>query len=260
MVWKTARGRIAAMKTNGRGRRLGLVVGLWVAAAGAQEAPAPVVLTVLGTNYTARDLEVGSHAPANLLTTRTFLKIQGGIMGAYLEKLNYQPSEEDLKEYCRRSAPTAAELKAAFDRQVSLSTEEICEGIWREWKQGADDPDGAMRMAAEDLKQWKFIQALFAQYGGRVSCNEYFGPGVPDAVQFHLAACEAAGDFTIHDAELRGRFWELMRMPSPVPLVSEEDGRAALAGHPADRQKRHTMAGMKNHLHPEQPAVSAPSR
>ena len=249
---------MAAMKTCSWGRWLGVAAGLWAATAIAQEAPEPVLLTVLGTNYTARDLGVGSDSPPDLLTTRTFLKIQGGIMGDFIAKLNYQPGEDELKEYCRRSAPTTEEMKATFGGSMSLSTEKIFEGIWQEWQRDATNEFGSKQIAANALKEWKVARALFDRYGGRVYVDDYRVPGVPDAGRAYLAEREAAGDFTIHDARLREQFWELLRTPSPMPLVSEEEGRAALAEHPADRQKRQTMEGMKNHLRPEQPAASAP--
>ena len=181
-------------------------------------------------------------------------------MGAYIEKLNYQPSEDELKEYCRRSAPTAEEMKATFGGSMSLSTEKIFEGIWQEWQRDATNKYGPMQITAQQLKEWKFARALHEKYGGRVYIDKYLVPGVPDAGRAYLAEREAAGDFTIHDAQLRERFWKLVQTPSPVPLASEEEGRAALAEHPADRQKRQAMEVMKNHLRPEQPAASAPSR
>ena len=101
----------------------------WAAAAIAEEAPEPVVLTVLGTNYTARELGVETDSPPDLLTTRAFLKIQG-IMGAFFENMNYQPSEEELKEYCRRSAPTPEDMNALSGGKypTSLSAEDIFRG------------------------------------------------------------------------------------------------------------------------------------
>lgn len=232
-------------------RGLGAAVFLWAATTIALGgAPEPIMLTVLGTNYTARELGVEADSASELLTTRAFQKIQGGIMGAFIEKLNYQPSEEELKEYCRRSAPTPEEMDSAFGNEyrTSLSAEDIFNNFWQEWQQNADDPGSAMRMAASDLKQWKYAQALHERYGGRVYVAEYLVSGVPDAVRAHLEDCEAAGDFTIHDAALRERFWKLLRTPSPVSLVSEEEGRAVLAEHPADRQKRWAMRSIKERL------------
>ncbi|NCA83681.1 MAG: hypothetical protein EOM72_13245 [Opitutae bacterium] len=238
------------MQTNGLGRWIGLAACLWAAAAFAQEAPEPVVLTVLGTNYTAKELGVEADSPPDLLLTRTFTKIQGGIMGAYSEKLNYQPSEEELKEYCRRAAPTAEDMDAIYgqDHPAFLNPDMIFEGLWQDWQREADDKYGAMQMAANDLKEWKFAQALFAQYGGRVCMGSFNIPGAVEAARSHLAAGEAAGDFTIHAADLRERYWALIRTPPPGPLMPEEEGRAALAEHPADRQKREAVKGLTEHL------------
>ena len=241
-------GQNRGMKTNHMGRRIGWAACLWAAAALAQEAPEPVVLTVLGTNYTAKELGVEDDSPPDLLLTRTFAKIQSGIMGAYSEKLNYQPSEEELKEYCRRSAPTAEEMISMLGSTTSMSSEEIFEGFWQDWQREADDKYGAIQMAANDLKEWKFAQALFAQYGGRVSMGSFNIPGAFEAARAHLAACEAAGDFTIHAADLRTRYWALIRTPPPAPLMPEEEGRAALAEHPADRQKREAVKGLTEYL------------
>ena len=177
-------------------------------------------------------------------------------MGAYLEKLNYQPSEGELKEYCRRSAPTAEEIKTALSDRAAPSTEAIFESFWQDWQRDATNEFGPRQLAVEQLKEWKVAQALHEKYGGRVYVDEYRVPGVPDAVCALLAEREAAGDFTIHDEQLRDRFWELMRTPSPVSLVSEEEGRAALAEHPADRQKRQTMNTLReitDKAHPPSP-------
>lgn len=248
IAFEAGLGQDRGMETNGWGRWIGLAACLWAATAFAQEAPEPVVLTVLGTNYTAKELGVEADSPPDLLLTRTFTKIQGGIMGAYLEKLNYQPSEEELKEYCRRVAPTTEEAKAMFGNDTMLSSEFIFESFWQDWRREADDKYGAMQMAANDLKEWKFAQALFAQYGGRVCMGSFNIPGAFEAARAHLAACEAAGDFTIHAADLRERYWALIRTPPPAPLMPEEEGRAALAEHPADRQKREAVQGLTEHL------------
>ena len=231
-------------------RWLGWAAGLWAAAALAQAAPEPVVLTVLGTNFTARELGVETGSPANRLPARAILAIQSGILGAYVEKLDYEPTEAELKEYCRRSAPTPADMDAVFrhERPTSLSDEKIFESFWQDWQRDAEDPHGAMQMAAADLKQWKFVRALFERYGGRVYVDEFLVPGVPDAARAYLAEREAAGDFTIHAADLRERCWELLRTPSPVPLVAEAEGRAVLAEHPADRQRRHAAKSLREHM------------
>ncbi len=234
-------------------RRIGwwlLVAGLWAGTVDAQEMPEPVVLTVFGTNYTARDLGVEAESPPDLLVARTLLKVQTGIMGSYYEKLDYEPTEDELKEYCRRSAPTPEDMEAVFgpDRPSSLSAEQIFETFWQDWQREADDPHGPMRLAAEQLKKWKVSRALFDRYGGRVYVDAFLVPGVPEASLAYLAEREAAGDFAIRDAELRARFWERLRAPSPVPLVSEEEGRVALAEHPADRQRRQAADSLRERM------------
>lgn len=238
------------MKTNGIGRWIGLAVCLWAATSFAEEAQDPIVLTVLGTNYTAKELGVEADASPDLLVARTFLKIQSGIMGAYFENLNYQPSEEELKEYCRRSAPTPEEMNDIFgrDRPFPLSTEELFQNFWQDWQRDATNEHGFKQNATEQLTEWKFNQSLFNQYGGRVRVDAIRSPGASDAACAYLADREAAGDFSIRDAELRDRYWNLMRTSAPVQLVSEEEGRAALAEHPADRQKRQAVQELKEYL------------
>ena len=235
------------------GRWIGLAAGLWAAAVAAQEAPDPVVLTVLGTNYTARELGNEAGGDPERLVWRAYGQIHGGIMGAFIGKRTVQPSEEELKEYCRRSAPTPEEMAVTFGNShaASLSADEIAASFWDNWQRDADDPDGPMRLAARQWEDWKINQALFERYGGRVWAATYRVPVAYDAVRALLAEREGAGDFTIHDAELRERFWELVRMPPPVPLVSEEEGRVALAEHPADRQKRQAIRDLREHLRRE---------
>lgn len=237
------------MTANGLGW-LGLAAGLWAAVARAQDAPEPVVLTVMGTNYTARELGAGTDGDPEKMAWRAFSQIQGGIMGAFVEKLECQPSEEDLKDYCRRSAPTPAEMDATFDNPhpTTLGAEEIVESFWQDWQRDADDPDGPKQLAAGRLKDWKINRALFARYGGRVWVGTDRVPAAYDALRALLAEREAAGDFTIHDERLRARYGEFLRLPPPGPLVSEAEGRAALAEHPADRQKRQANQGLKDYL------------
>ena len=242
------------MKNSHIGRWFGVVLSLWAATVFAQEPAEPVVLTVLGTNYTAKELGIQPDSAPDLLTSRAFLKIQGGIMGAYIERLDYQPSEEELKEYCRRSSPTSEEMKTALSNSTPLTTDAIFKSFWEDWQRDATNAVGPMQMAAEQLKEWKVARSLHEQYGGRVYVDAFRVPGVPDAVRILMEEREAAGDFTIHDEQLRERFWELMRMPSPVSLVSEEEGRAALAEHPADRQKRQTVKSVSEFMEKLRPA------
>jgi hypothetical protein len=235
------------MKTNGMVRWIGLAVCGWAVAEFAQELPEPVVVTVLGTNYTAKELGVEAGSPPDLLLTRTLMKIQGGIMGAYAEKLNYQPSEEELREFCRRSAPTAEDMKSIIGSITAMSSEDIFEATWQDWQREADDPYGMMSTSAKQLQEWKFNKTLFDQYGGRVLVDQW-GPQAYEAAHAYLAERESAGDFAIHDADLRQRYWALIRTLPPVPTVSEEEGRAALTEHPADRLKRETEKGLREHL------------
>ena len=235
------------MKTKRAGRWIGLAAILWAAGAVAQEAPEPVVLTVLGTNYTAKALGVEVGSFPDLLLTRTLMTIQTGIMGAFMEKLNYQPSEEELKQYCRRMAPTAEDMASVLGSAHSMSSEALFEHTWQEWQHGADDQFGMMSTSVNQLKEWKFNKALFDLYGGRVFVDRWV-PQAYEAAHAYLAERETAGDFTIRDADLRERYWALVRTPPPLSTVSEEEGRAALAEHPADRQKRETVKSLREHL------------
>jgi len=67
------------------------------------------VLTVLGKTYTASELGGSADASDEELLGPVMLKIHIGIMGAYGEAHNFQVSEEELKDFCRRQTPTAEE-------------------------------------------------------------------------------------------------------------------------------------------------------
>lgn len=218
----------------------------------------PVVLTVLGTNSTVRELEVEADSPPDRLVAQAYAKIQSGILGAYIEKLNYEPGEEELKEYCRRTAPTTEEAKTMFGSNTTLSSEFIFESLWQDWQSDATNEHGPMQLAAKSLKDWKLNQSLFAQHGGRVLVEPSRVPQAYDAVRALLAEREEAGDFKIHDADLRERYWAWVRMPPPVPLASEEEGRAALAEHPADRFRREAVKGLAEHLQGKNPPQAEP--
>lgn len=223
------------MAMNQRKRWLFWAAVLWTAAAGAQEAAEPVVLTVLGTNYTARELGIESDADDARRVAAVAEKIRGAVWENYENKDEFQISEEELKEFCRRSMPTDEEAGTTCD----LSS--MFEEIWAEWQR--DDPAGreARGFARAMLQDWKINRALFARYGGRVSLNGFNMPLAFDAVRSFCREREAAGDFVIHDETMRDLFWKRMQTLPKEPLLSEEDGRAALAEHPGERWKRHLL-------------------
>lgn len=223
-----------AMKRRGKGW-LPVVVCLWAAAALAQDAPEPVVLTVLGTNYTARELGIEPNADAVRRVAAVAEKIQGAVWGNYGNKEEFQISAEELKEFCRRSMPTAEEAGTI------CNLTNLFEETWAEWQR--DDPAGreARGFAHAMLQDWKINQALFTRYGGRVSLNGFNMPLAFDAVRSFFREREAAGDFVFHDETMRDLFWQRMQILPKEPLLSEEEGRAALAEHPGERWKRHLL-------------------
>lgn len=199
---------------------LGLGLGLWAVAAGGQETKEPLVLRVFDQLYAASELGLPANVSAGPQLAPLIKGVVGPLLADELAKKGISVGEEDLKEYCRRQMPAGADFKES----------------WAEWQ-----PNGlqwkARQEAVVQLTAWKLHQALFAEYGGRVIPGGRIPPQAFDALIAHVAAREAAGDFSILDARLRLRFWECLRTP-PARLVPEEEGRALMAEHPADRLKR----------------------
>ena len=208
---------------------------LWAATAAAQEAPEPVVLTVLGTNYTARELGIEPGADDVRSMVAVAEKIQGAVWGNYGNKEEFQISEEELKEFCRRSIPTAEEAGTI------CSLTNLFEETWAEWQR--DDPAGreARESSTWFLQERKIQESLFSRYGGRVAIYSFNAPYAFDAACAYLAERETAGDFVIHDEALRALFWSMVRTLPKEPLLSEEEGRAAFAVHPAERWKQQLL-------------------
>ncbi len=220
-------------------RGLGAAVCLWAATALAQEvpeAPEPVVLTVLGTNYTARELGIEPDADDARRVVAMAAKIQNVVMDDYRERGKFRISEEELKEFCRKSTPSAEEAGTACD----LSG--LDEEIWAEWQQ--DDKNGReMReFATWFLMERKIQKSLFDRYGGRVALDPFNAAYAFDAARAYLAERETAGDFVICDEALRTLFWTMVRTEPNEPLLAEEAGRAAFAVHPGEGWKHQLLA------------------
>ena len=218
------------------GRWIGLAVCFWAAAAVAQEAPEPVVLTVMGTNYTATGLEIGPEASDARRVAAMVVKSQGSIMGAYGESEEFQISEGELKEFCRRSMPTAEEAG------TTCSLSNLFEETWAEWQRDDNAGREMREFATWFLKERKIQECLFDRYGGRVLMDSFNAPYAFDAARAYLAERETAGDFAIHDEVLRALFWTMVRTSPKDPLLSEEEGRAAFAVHPGERWKQQVLA------------------
>lgn len=229
---------------------MGAATVLWaVAAAAAQKTPEPVVLTVLGTNYSARELGIEPGADDVLRVAAVAEKIRGAVWENYVNQKEFHISEEELKEFCRRSMPTAEEAGTTCD----LSS--LFEETWAEWQR--DDKTGreARGFAHAALQDWKIQKAMFGRYGGQVSLNEFNMPQAFEAVRSYFREREAAGDFVFHDETMRGLFWKRVQTLPKEPRLSEEEGRAALAEHPGERWKRHVLElGRQRGLVPPAPA------
>lgn len=183
----------------------------------AQEGVESPVLTVLGDTSYASELGLSVTASACGELDPLIKGIIGPLFADYVKQNNLSATEEDLKEFCRRTLPEG----------------ELFSDTWAEWS-----PHGkrwrARQNAILQLTVWKLQLSLFNQYGGRVMQNRGAQPQAVDAMFAYLAEREEAGDFLIHDDRLKLRFWECMRQPG-APLLSEEEGRALLEAHPADR-------------------------
>ena len=226
------------MKTNGMGRWIGLAAILLAAAVFVGVMQDPVVLTMLGRAYTASELGIPAYLPKFMGTGVLGVKIHSTLLRAYADQNNFQASEEELREYCRLQTPTAEELG------TKSIPSNFFEETWAEWQQ--DESEAGMReFATAELEAWKYQKSFFDRYGGRVGVREMQVPLAFDAMIAYLAEREAAGDFTIHDTKWRTLFWKWARKPRE-PLVSEEDGRAAFAEHPAERWKRAMLKKMRS--------------
>lgn len=210
-----------------------LAVGLWASAAWAQEAPEPVVVTVLGTNYAARELGIENGADGRRRALAVLAQIQRGIFGAYGMRAEFEVGEAELKEYCRQMIPTGAELGSTID------TSNWFETTWAEWQDGGPRSDDRA-MAASDIRAWKVNKSLFERYGGRVYGMPMSPPLALEAGWAYLAEREEAGDFAIPDAELRAEYWKCLRELKP-PASSEIDGAAAFARSPGEYMKRQAL-------------------
>ncbi len=226
---------IAAMALSRRigGRRL--AIALWLApfAAGAQAAPEPVVLTVLGTNCAARELGIENGTDERRRVLAVLTKIQQGILGSYGMRPEFEVAEAELKEYCRQLVPAGAELGSKID------TSDRWEKTWAEWQDGGTRAD-ERAMAASDIRSWKINKSLFERYGGRVYAVPMCPPLALEAGWAYLAEREAAGDFAIPDAELRAEYWKRLREMAP-PASAEIDGAAAFARSPGEYMKQQVL-------------------
>lgn len=210
-----------------------LAVGLWASAAWAQPAPEPVVVTVLGTNYVARELGIENGADERRRALAVLVQIQRGIFDAYGMRAEFKVGEAELKEYCRQLIPTGAELGSTID------TSNWFEKTWAEWQEGGTRSD-ERAMAASDIHLWKISQSLFERYGGRVYGVPMCPPLALEANWAYLAEREAAGDFAIPDAELRAEYWKRLRELKP-PEATEIDGPATFARSPGEYMKQQVL-------------------
>ena len=210
-----------------------LAVGLWASAAWAQPAPEPVVVTVLGTNYVARELGIENGADERRRALAVLVQIQRGIFDAYGMRAEFEVGEAELKEYCRQLIPTGAELGSTID------TSNWFEKTWAEWQEGGTRSD-ERAMAASDIHLWKISQSLFERYGGRVYGVPMGPPLALEANWAYLAEREAAGDFAIPDAELRAEYWKRLRELKP-PEATEIDGPATFARSPGEYMKQQVL-------------------
>ena len=84
----------------------------------------------------------------------------------------------------------------------------------------ASAPEGQQRRAAEWFGgNYKFQQALYKKYGGRVIWQQG-GPEAPDAMHLWLKDCAARGDFSIVSSSDAANFWA--RFPGPGARFSFE--------------------------------------
>ena len=206
------------MKNPGRG--LVVALALWAATASGEDTPAPLVLRVFQDFYTAPQLHLAPGATECRDLEPLIKAVLGPLLTDYCEKNGVAATEADLKDYCRRLLPEGGLFKEA----------------WAEWQ-----PTGRQwrlrQQAAVELTFWKLQKSLFETYGGRVERTGGEPPQAFDAVCAYVTEREQAGDFTIHDARLKIRFWECLRTPKGG-LVPAEAGRALIAEHPLERAKR----------------------
>ncbi len=204
------------MKLNWKVRCLAVGVVLSSAMAFAEQINESPVLTVLGKAYTASELGLTSTAAECRELEPLTKGVIGPLFADYIEKAEISVSEEDLRDFCRRQ----------------LSEGELFTEVWPEWA-----PQGmrwrARQKALIQLMGWKLQLSLFNRYGGRVIHNEWAQPQAFDAMFAYVVERETDGDFSIHDAQLKLRFWECLRQPSAL-LLSEEEGRPILEAHPAE--------------------------
>lgn len=217
----------------------------------------PVLLTVLGTNYFSADIQLDT--------------VPGDREREYMKK-NHPEGVPDIWEYCyglRHLAelitkplnqifvekngvtPTDADLAefielSRFELNYPGATITNSIGIM-------DDLSDEERKSTEStamllLWGWKFENALYKSYGGRIADTGH-EIKVFDAYFNYLKECEEQNMFTIHNEEVKNRFWTcITNLPNPVIYLSQEDGEAALFEHPALKLKREVTESVSNLL------------
>ena len=171
---------------------------------GALSPDAEVVAEVLGRRITREDIESG-------LTSEQGQRIRASAPSpdTYAEWAEMEPTRA-LRRHIWRP------LLDHYIREHSLRAEDEEIRSYQRTHHDPKDHHGVPRgTATRAIEWWKLEHALYNEFGGRVYRDDMGKLEPVDAFFAYYRACEDEGLFTIHDPELRERFydysWDLAR-------------------------------------------------
>ena len=124
------------------------------------------------------------------------------LLAARAERLKMRIGRPLMEEFCRRqnALPTDQDISDFADAMSRLNRTPAAGSP-------ASTRDSFLRIGRMWVGAWKFHQALYRVYGGRVIWQQA-GIEPIEAYRKFLAEHEAKGSFRIYDEPLRAQFWE----------------------------------------------------
>lgn len=208
--------------------------------------PEPVVLTLLGTNCTARELGIENGTDDRHRVLAVLTKIQHGILGTYGLRAEFEVSEAELKAYCRQLIPAGKELGSKMDASNWF------EKTWTKWQDGGERSGGRI-MAASDIARGKSTRAF--SRAAADACTGWrralHSPSRRAGPIWRNARKRETSRFPMR--RVRTEYWKRLREIKPRP-AAEIDGAAALAQTPGEYRKQQRLeSGRRGRVPPAPP-------